>query len=332
MGSGKISKVPADEKEALTSDLMGLFEKRRFKNFLVFVQDFSEEDPKTWKDVDPKATTMAEVYKKFGLDENTSDFVGHALALFRNDDYLKEPCGDTVKRIKLYSDSLARYGKSPYLYPLHGLGELPQGFARLSAIYGGTYMLDKPIDEIGFENGNVTGVRSGGETAKCKQVYCDPSYAPDKVKKVGQVVRCICLLDHPLPNTKDALSTQIIIPQTKANRKSDIYVTMVSYTHQVASKGWFIAIVSTTVETENPEEEIELGVQLLGPVKQKFIQISDVFEANDDGIANQLFISKSYDATSHFETTCLDVLDIFKRGTGEEFDFSKVKHTLEDQD
>ena len=47
---------------------------------------------------------------------------------------------------------------------------------------------------------------------------------------------------------------------------------------QVASKGWFIAIVSTTVETENPEEEIELGVKLLGPVKQKFIHISDVYE------------------------------------------------------
>ena len=61
--SGKISKVPADEKEALTSDLMGLFEKRRFKNFLVFVNEFSEEDPKTWKEVDPKKTTMDEVYK-----------------------------------------------------------------------------------------------------------------------------------------------------------------------------------------------------------------------------------------------------------------------------
>ena len=61
--SGKISKVPADEKEALTSDLMGLFEKRRFKNFLVFVQDFNEEDPKTWKEVDPKTTTTDEVYK-----------------------------------------------------------------------------------------------------------------------------------------------------------------------------------------------------------------------------------------------------------------------------
>ena len=153
--SGKISKVPADEKEALASDLMGLFEKRRFKNFLVFIQEFSEEDPKTWKDVDPKVTTMDEVFKKFGLDENTCDFVGHALALYRDDSYLSQPALDAIKRIRLYSDSLARYGKSPYLYPLYGLGELPQGFARLSAIYGGTYMLDKQIDEIVMEGGKV---------------------------------------------------------------------------------------------------------------------------------------------------------------------------------
>jgi Rab GDP dissociation inhibitor len=312
---------------------MGLFEKRRFKNFLVFVQDFDESDPKTWKDIDPKTTTMEELYKKMGLDANTCDFVGHALALYRNDDYLQQPCLETIKKIKLYSDSLARYGKSPYLYPLYGLGELPQGFARLSAIYGGTYMLDKPIDELIYDgNGRITGVRSGNETAKCKQVYCDPSYAPSKVKKTGQVIRCICLLDHPIPNTKDALSTQIILPQKQVNRKSDIYVTMVSYTHNVASKGWFIAMVSTNVETNNPENEIQPGIALLGPIKQKFIQISDCFAPVDDGTQSQVFISKTYDATSHFETTCSDVLDIFRRGTGEDFDFSKVKHTLEDQE
>jgi len=91
-------------------------------------------------------------------------------------------------------------------------------------------------------------------------------------------------------------------------------------------------MISTTVETENPEAEIQPGLNLLGPIKQKFFQISDVFKPNNDGTDSQLFISKSYDATSHFETTCLDVLDIFKRGTGEDFDFSKVKHTLEDQE
>jgi len=329
---GKISKVPADEKEALSTDLMGIFEKRRFKNFLIYVQDFSVEDPKTWKELDPNTSTMSDVFKKFGLDENTSDFVGHALALYRDDDYLAKPCLETINRIKLYSDSIARYGKSPYLYPLYGLGELPQGFARLSAIYGGTYMLDKPIDEIVMEGGKVVGVKSGGETAKCKQVFCDPTYASDKVKSVGKVVRCICLLDHPVPNTKDTLSTQIIIPQKQVGRKSDIYVTAVSYTTQVAAKNWFIVMVSTTVETDNPEAEIQPGINLLGPIKQKILQVSDLYQPLEDGTSNNLFISKSYDATSHFETTCQDILDVFKRGTGEEFDFSKVKHTLEDQE
>jgi|ERR1712112_635406 len=273
-----------------------------------------------------------ELYKKYGLDINTCDFTGHALALYLDDEYLKKPCLDTIKRMKLYSDSLARYGKSPYLYPLYGLGELPQGFARLSAIYGGTYMLDKQVDEIVMEGGKAIGVKSGDETVKAKQIYCDPTYAVGKTKKTGQVVRCICIMDHPVPNTGDALSTQIIIPQKQVGRKTDIYVTCVSYTHQVATKGWFVATVSTTVETANPEAEIQPGLQLLGPVKQKFLQVCDTFDPLDDGTAAQLFISKSYDATSHFQSTCADVLDIFKRGTGQEFDFSNVKHTLEDQE
>lgn len=327
---GKIYKVPVDQKEALSSDLMGIFEKRRFRNFLIFVQDFQENDPKTWKDVDPQRMSALHLYTKFGLDKNTQDFTGHALALYLNDDYINEPAANLIRRIKLYSDSLARYGKSPYLYPLYGLGELPQGFARLSAIYGGTYMLNTPVDEIVFEGSSVVGINSGGVVAKCKQVFCDPSYVKNRVKKTGQVIRCICLLNHPIPNTRDALSTQIIIPQNQVNRKSDIYVSLVSNTHQVSAQGWFIAMVSTKVETSNAELEIKPGLDLLGPIKQKFISISDYYEPIDDGKDSKVYISKSYDATSHFETTCLDVLDIYKRATGEEFDFSKIKLESED--
>lgn len=73
------------------------------------------------------------------------------------------PYAEAIERVKLYQMSLARYGKSPYIYPLYGLGEMPQGFARLSAVYGGTYMLDKKVDEIVMENGKFVGVRSGDE-------------------------------------------------------------------------------------------------------------------------------------------------------------------------
>lgn len=39
--------------------------------------------------------------RKYGLDDNTVDFIGHALALHRDDRYLDEPALDTVKRMKV---------------------------------------------------------------------------------------------------------------------------------------------------------------------------------------------------------------------------------------
>lgn len=47
-GGYKIEKVPATDTEALKSDLMGLFEKRRCKKFFTFVQNFEMKDPKTY--------------------------------------------------------------------------------------------------------------------------------------------------------------------------------------------------------------------------------------------------------------------------------------------
>ncbi|XP_072309401.1 rab GDP dissociation inhibitor beta-like [Eucyclogobius newberryi] len=327
---GKVHKVPSTETEALSSGLMGLFEKRRFRKFLVYVAGFDENDPKTLEGMDPHKTTMSEIYKKFSLGQDVQDFTGHSLALYRTDEYLEKPCIEAINRIKLYSESLARYGKSPYLYPLYGLGELPQGFARLSAIYGGTYMLNKPIDGIVVENGKVVGVKSEGEIARCKQLICDPSYAQDRVKKVGQVIRVICILSHPIANTSDAKSCQIIIPQNQVNRKHDIYVCMISYDHNVASKGKYIAIASTTVETNNPEDEVRPALDLLSPIDQSFTSISDLYEPTDLGTESQIFLSRSYDATTHFETTCDDIKDIYKRVMGVDFDFAEMERGQND--
>lgn len=105
-----------------------------------------------------------------------------------------------------------------------------------------------------------------------------------------------------------------------------------SYTHQVASNGWFLALVSTTVETADPHSEIKPGLDLLGPIEQKFVSVSDLYEPVDDGTKSQIFISKSYDATTHFESTCLDILDIYERIMGEKFDFSKVTRGLGQED
>uniref|UniRef100_H2MWR2 Rab GDP dissociation inhibitor n=2 Tax=Oryzias latipes TaxID=8090 RepID=H2MWR2_ORYLA len=128
--AGKLHKVPATEEDAQTSDLMGMFDKRRFRKLLNFVLNFESRNPRTHQDVDPEKTTTRELFSRFDLGQDVIDFTGHAIALHCNESYLDQPCLDTINRIKLYCESLSRHNFSPYLYPLYGQGELPQGFAR----------------------------------------------------------------------------------------------------------------------------------------------------------------------------------------------------------
>uniref|UniRef100_A0A3Q3XSA5 Rab GDP dissociation inhibitor n=1 Tax=Mola mola TaxID=94237 RepID=A0A3Q3XSA5_MOLML len=131
--AGKVHKVPGTEEDAHTSDLMGMFDKRRFRKLLLFAQNFDERKPRTYQDIDPKKTTARDLFWRFDLGLDVMEFTGHAIALHSSDSYLDQPCLETIRRIKLYSESLTRHSASPYIYPVYGLGELPQGFASTPA-------------------------------------------------------------------------------------------------------------------------------------------------------------------------------------------------------
>jgi len=240
--AGKIHHVPNTDAEAIKSPLMSLFEKRRCQKFFMFAEAYDEAKPDTHKGYDLHKMTMAELYGKFGLEPDTIDFIGHAMCMYRDDEYLTKPAIEAVKKMQLYFDSLTRFGKSSFIYPLYGLGELPQAFARLSAIYGGTYILNTSVEGIVYdESGKVSGVRisrpdDNGEhhLAKCSCIVTDPYYVPDKVRVTGKVVRAICIMNHPVPNTNNSESLQIIIPQKQIGRKSDVYITVTSSANQVS--------------------------------------------------------------------------------------------------
>lgn len=335
-GSGAkatVAKVPSDAGEALRSPLMGLFEKRRAKKFLEWVGEFKEDDSATHNGMNMSKVTMREVYDKFGLEDATRDFIGHSMALYQTDEYIGQQgmATDAIMRIRLYVNSMARYGKSPYIYPLYGLGELPQGFARLSAIYGGTYMLNTNIEEVLYENCKVSGIRATmkerGDEGECmkfstktKKIIADPSYFPDKVRVVGHLLKAICILNHPIANTDNSDSLQLIIPQSQIGRKHDIYIAMVSSTLNVCPKGYYIAIVSTIAEGEsNHHLELQPGLERLGKIEEQFMGPPiPLYEPIESGAKDCIFISKSYDATSHFETTTDDIRDIYKRAEGHE--------------
>ena len=120
-----------------------------------------------------------------------------------------------------------------------------------------------------------------------------------------------------------------------------------SYKHKVCSKGIYIAIVSTTVETKKPEKELEPGIALLGKIIDRwglqgelmcrFDSIVTTYHPRSSNKKLGIFISKSYDATSyccgwvfisHFETVAEDVLSLYKKVTGEHLDL----HVNRDED
>eukprot|EP00520_Triparma_pacifica_P003764 CAMPEP_0118656808 /NCGR_PEP_ID=MMETSP0785-20121206/13679_1 /TAXON_ID=91992 /ORGANISM="Bolidomonas pacifica, Strain CCMP 1866" /LENGTH=489 /DNA_ID=CAMNT_0006549677 /DNA_START=41 /DNA_END=1506 /DNA_ORIENTATION=- len=328
LNGSKVLKVPATPKEALSSSLMGMFEKRRFRSFLIYINEYNQKDPSTFKDKDLTRMTMRELYVSFGLCDATHEFISHAMCLELDNLHLDAPALPTVLKLQTYCTSLETYGKSPYIYPMYGLGGLPEGFSRLCAIHGGTFMLNADVKSVLFDDdGAAWGVKVDVEdmmtgkkelqAAKATMIIGDPSYFPkEKVRTTGQVVRSICFLNHPIPNTNNAESCQIIIPGPQVNRKNDVFVCCLGSQQNVVAKGIYVAIVSTKVETQDPARELVPGLRLLGQILQRFDSVSDCYEPLQDGLTDRCFISSSFDGTSHFESDCDDLLSLYKRVTG----------------
>jgi len=185
-------------------------------------------------------------------------------------------------------------------------------------------MLNRDVDEIMYNDaGEAIGVKSGNEMARAKFVVGDPSYFPkNKVRETGQIVRCICFLNHPIPNCGDLESVQIIIPGPQVNRKNDIFVCSLGNSHSVSAKGVYIAIVSTKMEGSNADKEVIPGLALLGNIMQRFTMVASTYEPVADGSSDKCFISSSFDASSHFEGDVDDLLCLYKRVTGKDLDMS----------
>ena len=195
-------------------------------------------------------------------------------------------------------------------------------------------MLNQDISKINLEGGKVTSVEGMFEgkmgTANAKHVIASPSYIQnvgmgDKLKKTGTIIRVICITDHPIKGIKDKMnSVQIIIPQKQTKRKNDIYIMQVSEFHKVCKKGFYIAIISTTIETKNPEKELEVAFDLVGPVLHKFTTTEDIFEPVSSEFSDNIFVTNTLDPTSHFESAANNVLEIYKKITGKDLDLENL--------
>lgn len=109
----------------------------------------------------------------------------------------------------------------------------------------------------------------------------------------------------------------------------DIYIMMVSAVHCVSKKDTYIAIISTTVETNEPEKEIEVAFDLIGNIREKFTRITERYEPIKN-YGDGVFISNSFDATSHFESETENVLNLYKQISGKDLDLTNLPEDADD--
>jgi Rab GDP dissociation inhibitor len=97
---------------------------------------------------------------------------------------------------------------------------------------------------------------------------------------------------------------------------------MVSSSHMICAEGIYVAMVSTTVETDEPENEIQPAIELLGSILDIFVSVQTLYDPLDDGKNSNLWITKSYDASSHFELASNDILEVYEKISGEKLDLN----------
>ena len=61
----------------------------------------------------------------------------------------------------------------------------------------------------------------------------------------------------------------------------------------------------------------------------RFISVSSLYTPTSSGESDQIFITRSYDATSHFETVVDDVTNVWKRVMGKDLVLKKREVEVE---
>jgi len=199
-------------------------------------------------------------------------------------------------------------------------------------------MLNTNVDEFVWKDGKISGIKATMTDpidksemlkfeTKCSMILADPTYFPDKARPTRYLLRAICILNSPIPalrsdkkcNEDKNFSLQLIIPQSQIGRKNDVYVAALSPQQKVCPDGYYIATVSTISEGGSDyADELKSGLDQVGtPVVTFMVPPVPVYEPLESGHQDKVFLSKSYDSTSHFESTTDDIQDIYFRATGE---------------
>ncbi|ORD99894.1 GDI1 [Hepatospora eriocheir] len=244
--SDQLHPIPRNEITSIKSNLIGFLEKGRLIRFFYNIRSMTGKlREKT------SHRTMRDEFEKYNLSTITRNFIGHAIAMNTNDDYLDQPAYYTYKKIISYIKSVTSYdsSESPFVYPNYGLCDICEGFVRKASLSGAAFMLNSQCD---INEGIVKIIDGENNTydATYKKLILNPNQLNREIETNNQIyiVICICLKNYLFTGSRNITFLRNEVTE------NDIFCIILDQVTKSCPDGYEIVILST--KSSKPQDII----------------------------------------------------------------------------
>jgi len=163
-------RLPESKEDVFLNSSLSLIEKRKLMKFITTTADAENSG---------NFDTFAEYLESFDLGDDLVAMILYGITLISGtrEEIYNMSWVSGLAKAKLYLSSLGKFCKSGFLVASYGSGsELSQGFCRSSAVYGGTFILNTPIDKITKEQ-NGFKIYSQDQVFNCKRLIASTDFS-----------------------------------------------------------------------------------------------------------------------------------------------------------
>ncbi|XP_062513686.1 rab proteins geranylgeranyltransferase component A 1-like isoform X2 [Corticium candelabrum] len=258
---GTLQQVPQSRSDVFSSTSIGMVEKRVLMKFLSFCLEYdaNADEFEAYHD-----KPFVEFLRARHLSHNLQHFVLYAIAMKTED----TPTKEGLKACQRYLQSLGRYGNTPFLWTLYGVGELPQAFCRLCAVFGGLYVLNRKIEKVVVNPSNqFQAVISEGKRLQASWLIGGSSYLngcfSTSVPSIRIGSRAVFVTDKSLRPENEESVTLVTVPPHAANSLGLVNVIELPPVSFACPKHIYLVHLTCKSSGKTAREDLEATAELL---------------------------------------------------------------------
>ncbi|KAI3389481.1 hypothetical protein SNEBB_004219 [Seison nebaliae] len=173
--TSSLEKIPYSKGDVFKSKTISLLEKRRLMQFISMMYENEIMDLEEATNghhelyIEYKNLPFEQFLKSRGFGEQLSNGILYLIGMCEKNCLTR----NALNSVRMFFRSIGIYGNGSILFPLHGLGDIPQFFSRLCAVFGGIHYLNAQPDRYITENRRVKCVEFDNDIEGLKQIKCE---------------------------------------------------------------------------------------------------------------------------------------------------------------